>query len=276
MIAILRLTHPFSISPYRIVPAVLLLLSTLLISSLSYAESNTKGLEIAKERKSLDRGWQDSQATVTMILKNAQGDQSIRKMRVSSLEVRDDGDKGLTIFDEPRDVQGTVFLSYSHINDDDEQWLYLPALKRVKRIASRNKSGPFMGSEFSYEDLSSFEVEKYTFHYLNDESIDGHPCFVVEQTPVDKASGYTKQIAWIDQKRYIPIKVEYYDRKQSLLKTLTLRDYNKYMDKYWRANTLEMVNHQTGKSTMLKTENIEFKTGLEDKNFNINMIKRLR
>lgn len=235
-----------------------------------------KGLEIAKERKARDKGWQDSTAAVSMILKNAEGDESTRVMRMKSLEVTNDGDKGLTIFDEPKDVQGTAFLSYSHIDGADDQWLYLPALKRVKRISSRNKSGPFMGSEFSYEDLSSFEIGKYQFNYLRDETISGQPCFVVEETPVDKMSGYTKLITWVNKAEYVPMKVEYYDRKHALLKTLILTDYNKYLDKYWRALTLEMTNHQTGKSTILKTSNIEFRTGLEDRDFNKNILKRIR
>lgn len=160
---------------------------------------SAKGLEIAKERKLRDKGWQDSLASTEMILKNARGDTSIRQMRIKSLEVASDGDKGLTIFDEPRDVKGTAFLTHSHIEGADDQWLYLPALKRVKRISSRNKSGPFMGSEFSYEDLSSFEIGKYQFNYIKDEEIEGQLYFVVEQKPNDKRSGYTKQIVWLDK-----------------------------------------------------------------------------
>lgn len=242
----------------------------------AYAADADKGLSIANERKARDRGWQDNTADVQMILKNAQGDESIRIMRMKTLEVSQDGDKGLTIFDEPRDVQGTVFLSYSHVQGDDDQWLYLPALKRVKRISSQNKSGPFMGSEFSYEDLSSFEVGKYHFTYLRDETLDGVPCFVVEQVPVDRMSGYTKMIVWVDKAEYRPMKTEYYDRKKALLKTLTLSDYHQYLDHYWRALTLEMINHQSGKSTILKTSNIQFKTGLTERDFNQNIMTRMR
>ncbi len=255
--------------------AALSVLLMCFVSPASIADS-AKGLTIAKERKARDVGWSDSTATVTMILKNAQGDQSIRKMRMMSLEVKDDGDKGLTIFDEPGDVRGSAFLSYSHIDGADDQWLYLPALKRVKRISSRNKSGPFMGSEFSYEDLSSFEIEKYQFNYLKDEMIEGMDCFLVEQKPVDSNSGYTRELVWLDKTEYRPIKVEYYDRKNALLKVLTLSDYHLYKDKYWRAHTLDMINKQTGKSTELKTEDIQFNTGLQDRDFHQNVLTRLR
>ncbi|WP_413285934.1 outer membrane lipoprotein-sorting protein [Vibrio sp. MA40-2] len=240
-----------------------------------YADVN-KGLEIAKERKQRDKGWQDSTASVEMLLKNAHGDTSDRLMRMKSLEVDNDGDKGLTIFDQPRDVKGTAFLTHSHVEGSDDQWLYLPALKRVKRISTRNKSGPFMGSEFAYEDLSSFEIAKYNYNYLKDEQVQGMDSFVVEQTPIDSKSGYTKQIVWLDKEHYRPLKVEYFDRKKSLLKTLTLSDYKLYLDKYWRALKLEMVNHQSGKSTILNTSEITFQNGLDDKEFNQNALKRIK
>ena len=117
------------------------------------------------------------------------------------------------MFDKPRDVKGTAFLSFSHAVGADDQWLYLPALKRVKRIASRNKSGPFMGSEFAYEDLSSFEVEKYTYKFLRDETCEGGTCYVVEQYPVDKNSGYTRRVVWLDHNEYRVWKIDFYDRK---------------------------------------------------------------
>ena len=132
-----------------------------------------QGLAIAKEADLRDKGFGDSSATMKMILRNRQGDESTREVRVRTLEVDGDGDKSLSIFDSPADVKGTAFLTFSHILKPDDQWLYLPALKRVKRISSKNKSGPFMGSEFAYEDISSDEVEKYTYKYLRDETLDG-------------------------------------------------------------------------------------------------------
>tara|TARA_Y100001956_G_scaffold1729_1_gene2000 strand:- start:3238 stop:4032 length:795 start_codon:yes stop_codon:yes gene_type:complete len=251
-------------------------LSVLLAVSGQVYATPERGLEIAKERKARDEGWKDSVATMEMILKNAQGESSTRAMRLKSFEVAGDGDKGLTIFDQPRDVKGTAFLNHSHTVDADDQWLYLPALKRVKRISSRNKSGPFMGSEFAYEDLSSFELEKYTFNYLKEETVSGSATFVLEQTPTDKNSGYTKQLVWLDQQHYRPIKVEFYDRKGALLKTLQFEDYKQYLNQYWRAHTMAMVNHQTGKSTVLTTSQMDFQTGLNEKDFEKNVLKRVK
>ncbi|BDU37470.1 putative Outer membrane lipoprotein-sorting protein [Vibrio nigripulchritudo MADA3029] len=252
-----------------------LLLAGLLMSGNVLADA-VKGMEIANERKARDTGWGDSVATMSMILKNAQGESSTRQMRLKSLEVDGDGDKGLTIFDEPRDVKGTAFLNHSHTTEPDDQWLYLPALKRVKRISSRNKSGPFMGSEFAYEDLSSFELEKYKFNYIQDDMVDGEPVFLLEQIPTDKNSGYTKQLVWLDKVHYRPLKVEFYDRKSALLKTLTFSEYQVYEDQYWRAHKMLMVNHQSGKSTILNTEEMAFRNGLDDGDFSKNTLKRVR
>ena len=258
----------------RMIP-VLLLLSLLMPSALAETPEE-RGLTIAREADRRDQGWQDSSASMTMILRNAQGDESRRQLRVRNLEVTGDGDKTLTIFDDPLDVKGTAFLTYSHKSGPDDQWLYLPSLARVKRISSRNKSGPFMGSEFAYEDISSDEVEKYTYRYLRDELYEGMDSFVIERYPVDPHSGYTRQVVWIDQAEYRPQQVLYYDRKDALLKTLRFRDYRQYLDRYWRADLFQMENHQTGKSTELHWSDYRFRQGLTDRDFDQNSLRRAR
>jgi len=240
------------------------------------ADDGGKGLTIAKERVARDEGWKDSESKTTMVLRNAQGEENKREIRSISLEVANDGDKGLTIFDEPKDVRGTAFLNHSHTGKPDDQWLYLPSVKRVKRIASRNKSGPFMASEFAYEDLSSFELTKFKFTWLRDDTLDGEAVFVVEQVPVDEFSGYSKSVVWLDQAEYRARKIEFYDRKNALLKTLVMSDYKQYLNKYWRPLKLQMTNHQTGKSTDLLVRDIEFGKGRTDADFDTNALQRSR
>ncbi len=239
-------------------------------------EAADEGLEIAQEADRRDTGYHDFKAELTMLLRNKQGEESLRHMRTNSLEVDDDGDKTMIIFDQPRDVQGTALLTFSHKVEPDDQWLYLPALKRVKRISSRNKSGPFMGSEFAYEDLASQEVEKYTYRFIKDDELDGEPMFLLERDPVDENSGYTRQLVWIDKAEYRPMKIEFYDRKNSLLKTLMFRGYQQYLDQYWRAREMFMENHQTGKSTLLTWKQYDFRVGLEDSDFTTNSLKRAK
>lgn len=244
---------------------------------LALAESaEEKGLAIAIEADKRDTGFGDMTANLKMELRNKQGDVSARDIRLKTLEVQGDGDKSVSIFDRPTDVKGTAFLTHSHPIEADDQWLYLPALKRIKRISSKNKSGPFMGSEFAYEDLSSQEIEKYDYKYLGDETINGIDCFMLEQYPQYAHSGYKRLIVWINKAEYRPEKIVFYDRKNALLKTLTYSGYNQYLGQFWRADKFEMINHQTGKSTVLSWSNYQFDNGLKDRDFHKNTLKRIR
>jgi len=235
-----------------------------------------KGLAIAIEGDKRNEGWGDSEASLLMVLRNKAGRESKRKIRIKNMEVEGDGDKSISIFDSPADVKGTAFLSHTHVSTPDDQWLYLPALKRVKRISSANKSGPFMGSEFSFEDLSSQEIEKYEYEYLGDEAIDGIDMYKVERVPTYAKSGYTRQISWVDKEHYRVYKVEYYDRKNSLLKTLNSSGYEQYLGKYWRPSKMHMVNHLTAKETVLTWEDYKFGQGLKDGDFDQRSLKRAR
>jgi hypothetical protein len=258
---------------YRILPALLLCLTAFHALAETPEE---KALAIAREADKRDSGFGDYTDDVKMILRNKQGQESVREIRSRTLEGTSDGDKSLTIFDEPLDVQGTALLSFTHKQGPDDQWLYLPALKRVKRIASDNKSGPFMGSEFAYEDITSQEVDKYTYRFLRDDKLDGMDVFVFERYPRDEHSGYTRQVVWLDKEHYKERKIEYYDRKNTLLKTLTFSGYHLYNGKFWRADEMDMVNHQTGKSTQLLQTNFKFGVGLTDRDFDQNSLKRAR
>jgi len=239
------------------------------------ADAAGRGRAIAVEADRRDAGFGDLTAEMVMILRNRHGQESRRDIRLRTLEVDGDGDKSMSIFDRPRDVEGTAFLSFSHTTGNDDQWLYLPALSRVKRISTSNKSGPFMGSEFSYEDISSQEVDEYTYTWIRDETLDGVEMYVIERVPVDKNSGYTKLITWI-MEHFRTMKVEFYDRKGSLMKTLTPEGYHQYLEQFWRPDVMNMVNHQTGKSTVLEWTNYQFQTGLSDRDFDRNALKRAR
>ena len=238
-----------------------------------------KGLRIATEADLDGKGFKDIIQDMEMILRNAQGEESIRIFNSKTLEVEGDGDKSIFIFEHPRDVEGTAVLTFTHKVGPDDQWLYLPALKRVKRISSDNKSGSFVGSEFAYEDLSSQEIEKYTYKWIEDVVCPGfeeETCYVTEDYPVDKSSGYTRRVVWMDQKEYRIWKIDFYDRKNDLLKTLVFSDYKLYLDQYWSAHSLKMVNHNTGKETDISVKEILYQTGLKDSDFNRQSLKRAR
>jgi outer membrane lipoprotein-sorting protein len=236
-----------------------------------------KGLEIARQADQRYAGYGDSTSTLRMILRNKQGQVSERELRIRTLEMPNDGDRSLCIFDSPADVKGTVLLTHAHKREADDQWLYLPALERVKRIAAQNKSGSFMGSEFSYEDIATQALEKYSYRWLRDETCQEQECHVIERRPLDKQnSGYARQIVWIDREHLRTFKVEYYDRKDALLKTLTFKEYRKYLDRFWRPHDMNMVNHQTGKSSQLLWSDYAFVTGLTVNDFNQQSLTRIR
>jgi hypothetical protein len=235
-----------------------------------------RGLALMTEADRRDTGWGDLAADLTMVLSNQEGQESKRLLRLRRLEGQGDGNKTLLMFDYPTDVKGTVLLTQAHRGQEDDQWLYLPALKRVKRIVAAQKAGSFMGSEFAYEDISGQDLARYTYRYVRDEVYEGLDCFVVERFPVDKHSGYTRQVAWLDKAAYRLWKVEYYDRKPTLLKTLTMSQYAQYLGQYWRPEALRMQNHQSGKSTLLTLTNYRFRTGLRDSDFHPSALEQAR
>lgn len=245
----------------------------------AHAETDTeKGLRLAVEARRQDAGWRDMQAVIKMVLHNRQGQPSVRNLRTRVQERPDDGDWSIVIFDEPKDLRGTALLTYSHKATPDDQWLYLPTLKRVKRIASSNKSGPFMGSEFAFEDLSATTVEKFkNYRWLRDEPCgEGLQCYVVERVPADANSGYARQVTWVDRKHYRIVRMDFYDRRNALLKTLNISGYRAYEGRYWRADQFEMVNHQTGKRTTLSFEDYRFGNGFTERDFDQNSLSAAR
>jgi outer membrane lipoprotein-sorting protein len=243
------------------------ILTIMALSGLSFIYAQTpeeRGLEIAQAAEEADLGFGSSSVELKMVLKNKNGQTSERSMTTRTLELTEDGDKSLIAFNSPKDVKGTATLTYTHKEGSDDQWLYLPSIKRVKRISSNNKSGPFVGSEFAYEDLSSQEVEKYSYKFLEEKG----NLLLVEQDPVDPKSGYTRRIVTYNKgKGYRIEKVEFYDRKNALLKTLTYNDYKLYKNKFWRAATFNMVNHQSNKETLLKFSNYDFEVDFSDDDF---------
>jgi len=251
-------------------------LSLLFLTNLAFADD--KGFEIAARSDRTDLGFGGSDVELNMVLRNAAGQEASRSLRISTLEKPDEtvGDKSLVLFETPRDIEGTALLSHAKILDPDDQWLYLPALKRVKRISSSNKSGPFVGSEFAFEDFTAIELNKFDYEFIGVESCGELQCDVVQRIPRYENSGYTKQVSWLDQQDFQLRKVEFYDRRGDLLKVLELSDYRKYENGIWRAHLLSMNNVQTKKQTDLVYETYAFDAELADSDFVKGRLSRLR
>ena len=234
------------------------------------------GLRLAKDARERQKGFGNYTASLNMILRNKRGRESRRQLRLKVIEVDGDGDRTLFVFDRPRDVKGTAFLVHSRKEGSDDQWLYLPALKRVKRISSSKQSGSFMGSEFSYEDMGAVEVEKYTHKFLREEACGKYRCSVSERVPVSKDSGYSRQLVWRDKEELRTIQVQFFDRRNKHLKTMVVEGYKKFLDRFWRGNKITMTNHLTGKSTVLLWSDFKFGTDLDVGDFTRTALKRVR
>lgn len=240
------------------------------LSSLSFADE--KGMEVAKRMEKANEGYQSEKASIEMVLLDAHGTKTIRKMERALLEVQGDADKSIMTFLTPNDIKGTKMLTHGHKDKNDEQWLYLPSTKKVKRINGRGRQSSFMGSEFTFEDLGSQDPEKYDFKLLSEDKEQ----WVLERRPKEE-SGYSKQIAYNSKKYHSPIKVEYFDRQEKLLKVATFSDFQSYQvgqKTLWRPNSVTMKNVQTRKESVLKWENREVGVSIPTNLFNSNTLTR--
>jgi hypothetical protein len=226
-----------------------------------------RGLTIMEEQRRINGGYRDELVLYRMILVNAKGDRSERTLELRTLEGPEAGDKTLLIFKDPPDVRGTTLLTYENRAGDDDQWLYLPALRRSRRIGSSNKSSSFVGSELAYEDLAPNEVTKHQYKYLREETLEGVPVWVIESMPRFKDSGYSRRELFVRQDNHQMARVNCYDRKGQLLKVGRWDGWWKVMGKRWRARSLRIDNVQSGKSTILEVIDVRIGNGYSPSDF---------
>ncbi len=239
------------------------------IFSESAAQTELTGLEIMTKVDQRDDG-DDQKSTAVYQLINKRGQKRVRDtVRLwKDYSGKNDFDaKMITFFNSPPDIKGTGFLSWSYWDDtkDDDQWLYLPALRKVRRISSSNKGDHFMGTDFTYDDMGERKVEEDNHKFIKNDRYQDKDCHVVESIPKKKRYIYSKKITWVDKQNWIPLKVDYYDRKGKLLKTLNMKW--QHVDNIWTWKKSEMANHQTGHKTIIDIKDIKINTGAEDSIF---------
>ncbi len=217
----------------------------------------------------------------TLLLINDKGQQRERKSETLSKLQSNGVDSSLVVkFLTPADIKGTAYLQIEHSASDDDQWIYLPALKKSRRLVANNKKDSFVGSDFSYGDILLPKVDAYQHTLVRSEKIDGQDCYVIESTPKDEAekrnTGYSKKINWIRQDNFLDIKVEYYDVGGRLYKTQTSSNHKLIEPdtKRWLALHREMVNHQTGHKTVLNFDKIDAGIPVADAVFTVRSIER--
>lgn len=217
----------------------------------------------------------------TMILINDRGQTRERKTTtLTKLQKNGIDSKLLVKFLSPADIKGTGFLQVEHSSGDDDQWIYLPALKKTRRLVANNKKDSFVGSDFSYGDILLPKVEFYKHTLLRTEPLDGQDCYVIESIPRDddvkRDSGYSKKITWVRKDNFLETKVEYYDVSGRLLKTQNVSGHKLVEPdtQRWIALRREMINHQTDHKTIFTFDRIEADVPVADDVFTTRSIER--
>ena len=246
---------------------IIVALMTLLFAVSTQAE-DLSGRDIIDRARKNSSGFEDMTHRVRMVLIDENGDKSEREMLLKA-RTDDSGDSSsLSIFTAPQREKGIALLTHAKPGEGDEQWLYLPSTKRLKRITGSNRTSSFRGSEFTFEDLSAQNPDDYRFERVEDEACGQLQCYVVDRFP-GKAleSSYSKTRTWIDTTHYRPMKAEFYDASGKLLKSMEAHDYTQFDNKFWNPARLVMTNRQTGKATELVSLELKINTGVKASEF---------
>ncbi len=247
-----------------------------LIPTIVQAQSLTGRDIIQKVKDRPDGDTRSSEMTLTLI--NKKGKERERKVISYSIDVgvNKKDRKTLMFFQYPGDVKGTGFLTwdYDEIGKDDDKWLYLPAMKKTRRISgSSAKKDYFMGTDFTYDDMGSRNVDEDDHKLIREETLDSHECWVVESISKDSRDIYSKKTSWIRKDCLIALKVEYYDRQGELHRELNMSDITQ-VDGIWIAKMMHMVNVQTNTQTIIMVENPEYNVPMDETSFTVANLER--
>ena len=221
--------------------------------------------------------WRDMHAFMTLEIINPSGQKRIRKMESwSKTNPKTDETKMLIVFLEPADIKGTKFLLYEHKNREDEMWIYIPAIRKAKRIAASGKAGPFMGSDFSNYDIGGGEFEDWNYRLIKEENYNGAPCWVIEATAknkkVIKKSGYKKMVKWVRKDNYIVVRTDCYDRSGELFKKIETNKMEK-IEGIWFETEMTASKLRSGRKSVMKFEKIEVNKGIPSRMFSLSALK---
>lgn len=218
-----------------------------------------------------------SESIMTLI--NDKGEERVRKtLGLTKLAKNGIDNMRIIRFLSPPDIKRTAILTIEHYNDDDDMWIYLPALKKVRRLVANNKKDSFVGSDFSYGDIISVKIDDYIHKLLKEEKVDGHDCYVIESLPKDEKvgrdNGYGKKVTWISKNSLVEMKVEYFDLQNHLLKVQEVSEIKQVDNDRWLALRRLMTNRQTGHRTLLIFQNLQINKGITEDIFNPRELER--
>jgi len=243
-----------------------LLLAAFALTAATTAIAEPTGAAIMQAVYDRPQG-KDMSGLLTMTLIDAKGKERVRSIK-QALGTFGSVDKKLMVFQSPADVRGTSFMnwSYAEAGKSDDQWIYLPALKRVKRISSEGRGDYFMGSDFTYDDLGDRHPSADAHTLTGTETVDGESCWVIESVPKNSADLYSRTVTWVSKEKSVGLKRDYYDKRGALLKTLRVSSVE-FVSGVWIIKKTEMHNVQKGTSTRMEFTDVRINTGIADGSF---------
>lgn len=208
----------------------------------------------------------DFRARVSMTLINQQGGERKRELTMLRKNMGSGGEQRYYMyFHAPPDVRGTTFLVWKYPVKDDDRWIFIPAIKLVRRIAASDRRSSFVGSDFTYEDISGRDVSDETHTLLRSETLEDRPCYVLESRPV-AGTGYARRVSWIDSEHWIPLKEEYFDGREQKIRVFSA-DRVEEIGGHWTATRRTMRTLQTGQRTEVTFQDVSYDQGLPDNLF---------
>jgi len=251
---------------HRSLRLVLAVVSVLALAGPAPA-ADPSGVAIMTKQRETQR-LKDEEERQALKLVSKSGATKERKLVRYLLSGPGDLDKILVRFLAPRDVENTGLLTWEGKDGNDDQWLYLPTVKKPKRIAASGKKNRFLGTDFSYEDLRAENVAVNTYALVGSEAVDGVDCFVIDATPATERqaadSGYSRRRIWVRKDTLVTVKREYYDKQAKLEKVETHRKLVNVAGPVWRADEIEMHDVGNGTRTLITVENRAVNRGLKD------------
>ena len=252
----------------------LLILAIIASNNTNIFAQDLSGKEIMQNVKDRPDG-DNRKSTMQMELINKRAKKRNRSVVSYSLDLWKDK-KSIMFFLSPADVKGTGFLTWDYDNPDkdDDRWLYLPAMKKTRRVSGTSaKKDYFMGTDFTYDDLGSRNVDEDIHKLLKEEKIDSYDCWIIESKPKDPKDMYSKKVSWIRKDCLFAHQVEFYDRMGSLLKTLTISNIEK-IDGFWTAQKMHIINHQTNHQTILLMSETKYNIEIDENLFTVSNLEK--
>jgi outer membrane lipoprotein-sorting protein len=256
----------------------LVVLTTMLVSGLFFNPTGfTKeltGRQVMEKQKELHKVKTEYGEELMLLVDVKSGAKEKREVKRYAKEMDNDLNRYLVVFTAPADIKGTALLTHEHENEDD-QWMYMPAVKKMQRIAKASKKSYFMGTDFTYEDMEPEEIENFNYKILRMETVDHveprKDCYVIESIPANReikhSSAYSRRILWVDSGNFVTLKIKFYDRRNRLIKTQKSLEIQRISGTVYRPMKIIMDNHKKKHKTLSLVKKRELNEAIDDKVF---------